>query len=71
MKTATSTTSTTPTSVWVLVAGLVSTIMGLVAAILKATTGAGWADAALSGGAAFATTMLIGLGVIAAMRPPR
>ncbi|GIF44255.1 hypothetical protein [Actinoplanes xinjiangensis] len=46
-----------PNLPWLLAAFLLAVVVALVASILKASTGVGPADAALTGGAAFATTI--------------
>lgn len=51
---------------WLLVAALFSLVVALVAGILKTSTGAGFAEAVLYGGAAFATSMCLCLVVLSA-----
>ena len=53
---------------WLLVAGLFSLVVALVAAMLKASTGVVPAEAALSGGAAFATSMGLWVTILIARR---
>ncbi|AYG82260.1 hypothetical protein DWB77_04430 [Streptomyces hundungensis] len=52
---------------WLLVAVLFSLVVALVAGILKAGTGVGFADAVLYGGTAFATSMGLCLLVLSAV----
>jgi hypothetical protein len=72
VQTTTPTTSTTPTSIWILIGALSAIIIGLAATILKVSTGAGWADATLAcGGPAAGATMVIALAIITTVRPSR
>jgi hypothetical protein len=56
------------TYLWLLVVGLSSLVVALVAAMLKMSIGVSAAEAALSAGAAFATTFGLGLGILGASR---
>lgn len=51
---------------WLLVAALLSLVVALVAGILRASTGTGIAETVLYGGAAFAASLGLCLGVLTA-----
>lgn len=53
---------------WLLVAGLSSLVVALVAGILKSSVGARLAEAVLHGGAAFAASMGIALPILVALK---
>ncbi|ASU81685.1 hypothetical protein CDO52_01740 [Nocardiopsis gilva YIM 90087] len=53
---------------WMLVCALISLLVALVAGIVKANTGGGLGDAVLTGGATFATSMGLCLGIMSAVR---
>ncbi|RKT53582.1 hypothetical protein [Saccharothrix australiensis] len=52
-------------NLWVLVSVLFSLLVGLVTGVVKNATGAGVAEAVLTGGSAFAGSMVLCLGVLA------
>lgn len=56
---------------WLLVMVLFSVVVALVVIMLKQHSGSGLADAVLSGGGAFGTTMIICLGAVASIRELR
>lgn len=56
------------TRLWILIAGLASLVVALVTVMLKTSAGASLAEAALSGGAAFATAFGLGLGILGSLR---
>ncbi|MEU1216388.1 hypothetical protein ACFYSH_32595 [Streptomyces sp. NPDC005791] len=58
-------------ALWLLVMVLFSAVVALVVIMLKQHSGSGLADAVLSGGTAFGSTMLICLGAVAAVRELR
>ncbi|UGQ09052.1 hypothetical protein LO772_18960 [Yinghuangia sp. ASG 101] len=53
---------------WLLTAGFFSLVVAMSAAILKGSTGAQVAESVLFGGGAFATTIMISLGVLVIVR---
>jgi hypothetical protein len=53
---------------WILIVGLASLVVALVTVMLKTSIGASPAEAAMSGGAAFATSFGLGLGVLGSLR---
>ncbi|MEU4265548.1 hypothetical protein [Streptomyces sp. NPDC025273] len=64
--------SSSPTwALWLLVMVLFSVVVALVVIMLKQHSGSGLADAVLSGGTAFGSTMIICLGAVAAVRELR
>lgn len=58
-------------AVWLLVMVLFSVVVALVVIMLKQHSGSGLADAVLSGGTAFGSTMFVCLGVVAGIRELR
>ncbi|MFG3002134.1 hypothetical protein [Streptomyces sp. NPDC048340] len=60
--------STTAWVPWLLTVVLFSLVVAMSVGILKSLDGAGWAEAVLSGGTAFGTSIGICLGGIAAVR---
>jgi hypothetical protein len=56
------------TRLWILVAALASLVVALATVMLKTSTGATPAEATLSGGAAFATALGLGLAILGASR---
>ncbi|WP_329239458.1 hypothetical protein OG488_38990 (plasmid) [Streptomyces sp. NBC_01460] len=58
-------------AVWLLVMVLFSVVVALLVIMLKQHSGSGLADAVLSGGAAFGSTMFVCLGVVAGIRELR
>ncbi|MGW1817387.1 hypothetical protein ACWCQM_27920 [Streptomyces sp. NPDC002125] len=64
--------SPSPTwALWLLVMVLFSVVVALVVVMLKQHSGSGLAEAVLSGGTAFGSTMIICLGAVAAVRELR
>ncbi|MGH3390405.1 MAG: hypothetical protein ACRDOO_16175 [Actinomadura sp.] len=57
------------TRIYLVICGLVSLIVGLVAAMLKRAAGANLAEATLTGGAAFTGSMGLCLGILHAANP--
>ncbi|MET9595628.1 hypothetical protein ABZY45_32585 [Streptomyces sp. NPDC006516] len=58
-------------ALWLLVMVLFSTVVALAVITLKQHSGSGLADAVLSGGTAFGSTMIICLGAVAGIRELR
>lgn len=61
------TNSTEVRILWLLVAVLFSLVIALVTGMVKSATGVGAAEAVLTGGSAFAGSMVLCLGILAAL----
>lgn len=56
------------TRLWILVAGLASLVVALATVMLKTSVGASPAQATMSGGAALATALGLGLAILGSLR---